>query len=76
MAITNIEFAGLAAGLARDAASWASSLCTLPEKAHEPARPDSLARFTAEIRDRLDLLERWAAEAPTPALNREEADRG
>lgn len=75
MPITNVEFAGVAAGLARDAASWAASTCVLPEKANKPVRPDTIARFTAEVRDRLEFLERWAAEAPTPALNREEADR-
>ncbi|UYW32464.1 hypothetical protein [Methylorubrum extorquens] len=79
--LTNMEFAGVAAGLSRDAASWAASLCALPARANEPTRSGAVARFVAEMRDRLELLEQWAAEEPNPhtpasgALKIEEADR-
>lgn len=75
MALTNVEFARLAAGLARDAASWSYDICVLPEQAHDLARPEAIACFAAAVRGRIDYLERWAAE-PHPALTPEEADRG
>ncbi|WP_147018424.1 hypothetical protein [Methylorubrum extorquens] len=76
MAVTKTEFAGLAAGLARDAASWAVAACGLPERASDPVPPTAIAGLAAEVRDRLAILEQWAAEAPAPALNREEASHG
>lgn len=65
--LTNGDFAGVACSIARDASSWAASLCLTHGRIHLPANDASVARFAAEIRDRLALLEEWVSEEPALA---------
>lgn len=68
--MTNLDFARLAAGIAREAASWTTELC---EDAARPVRPGNVERFCTSIAERLQLLrERGAAQ---PSGNSEELER-
>lgn len=42
--------------IAKNAASWAGELLTLPEQADQPVRADAMERFVADIDGRLDLF--------------------
>lgn len=59
--LTNADFSRFCAYLAKDAAHWAGDTLILPEDLNEPVRPEAVARFTKEVRERLDHLESRAA---------------
>jgi hypothetical protein len=58
--ITEAQFSMQCAFIAKNAAAWAADLLTLPEYYTKEADPDSVARFTDEMRARLDRLDEWA----------------
>ena len=55
--ISQATFSMQCAFIAKNAASWAGDLLTLPEC---PAPPEMVARFTDEMRERLDQLDKMA----------------
>lgn len=57
MAIKHHEISRQAAFIAKNSAAWAADFLTLPEQVSRPVRDDSVKRFVAEMRDRLDRIE-------------------
>ncbi len=55
--LTEAVFASQAAGLASAASSWAFSILVPPDKLIREADPEAVARFSAEMRARLDFPE-------------------
>ncbi len=58
--LTNAAFAEQCAYLAKNAAAWAGDCLTLPEYNHRPVDPTTVARFTDDMRNRLDRLDERA----------------
>jgi hypothetical protein len=62
--LTEAQFSMQCAFIAKNAAAWAGDLLTLPERLNEVADPKTIARFTDEMRGRLDRLDEWAGRKP------------
>ncbi|MGH6774726.1 hypothetical protein [Brucella tritici] len=60
MKLTNAQFSMQCAFIAKNAAAWAGDSLTLPEELNREIRPDTVSRFTDEIRERLDRLDEWS----------------
>jgi hypothetical protein len=58
--LTEAQFSMQCAFIAKNAAAWAGDILTLPERCNEPADAKTVARFTSEMRGRLDRLDEWA----------------
>lgn len=58
--LTGAEFAQACAYIARNAASWAGDSLTLPEDHAAPIAPSTVARFTDDMRERLNRLDERA----------------
>lgn len=63
--ITGAQFSMQCAFIAKNAASWAGDILTLPEDYNMPASPHTVARFTDEMRERLDRLDAWSGRSTT-----------
>lgn len=61
--LTNAQFSMQCAFLAKNAAAWAADSLTLPELLTERVDAHAVARFTDEMRSRLDRLDEWAGRA-------------
>ena len=61
--LTNAQFARHCASMAREASAWSADLLALDEYHHEPARPDVVARFTDDLRRRLQYIDACAGRA-------------
>ena len=61
--LTEAQFSMHCAFIAKNAASWAGDSLTLPEKHNLPIDPNTVARFTDDMRLRLDRLDEWAGRA-------------
>ena len=61
--LTEAEFAQQCAFIAKNAADWASSILEIGEALNDPARLTTVCRFTDEMRQRLDHLDRKAGRA-------------
>jgi hypothetical protein len=66
--LTNAEFAMFCSYIAKNASAWAGDCLTLPENWGEPIKWGDVARFTDDVRKRLDRLDEKAGRA---ALSRE-----
>lgn len=68
--ITEAQFSMQCSFIAKNAAAWAGDILTLPEHYNREAETNTVARFTDEMRERLDRLDKWAgrvsAQAPQP----------
>jgi hypothetical protein len=64
--ITEAQFAMQCAFVAKNAASWAGDILTLPERYNQASSPSSVGRFTDEMRGRLDRLDAWAGRTAAP----------
>jgi hypothetical protein len=62
MKLTNAQFSMQCAFIAKNAAAWAADTITLPERLNQAADTYVVARFTEEMRGRLDRLDEWARE--------------
>ncbi|WGG61894.1 hypothetical protein [Brucella intermedia] len=60
MKLTTSQFSMQCAFIAKNAAAWAGDALTLPERLNEEADVAAVARFTDEMRERLDRLDKWA----------------
>ena len=60
MKLTTSQFSMQCAFIAKNAAAWAGDALTLPERLNEAADVTAVARFTDEMRERLDRLDKWA----------------
>ena len=58
--LTEADFARSCAYLASTCAQWAGGALVLPECYQKPASVATVARFTDEIRERLDYLDKLA----------------
>lgn len=67
--LTNAQLSVQCSYIAKNAASWAADLLTLPERCHRTADPEAVARFTDEMRCRLGHIEEMAG-IPTPEINK------
>lgn len=67
--ITEAQFSMQCSFIAKNAAAWAGDILTLQERYNREADAKTVARFTDEIRERLDRLDKWAGRA---ALNGKE----
>jgi hypothetical protein len=61
--LTEAQFSMQCAFIAKNAAAWAGDILTLPERCNEPAEAKTVARFTSDMRGRLDRLDEWAGVA-------------
>lgn len=61
--ITEAQFSMQCSFIAKNAAAWAGDLLTLPEHYNRQADTNTVARFTDEMRARLDRLDAWAGRA-------------
>ncbi|MEH3111556.1 MAG: hypothetical protein PGN22_15795 [Agrobacterium cavarae] len=59
--LTEAHFSMLCSYIAKNAAAWAGDILTLPERHARPADPANVARFTDEIRGKLDRLDEMAS---------------
>ena len=59
MKLTEAQFSMQCSFIAKNAAAWAGDLLTLPEHYTKEADPRTVARFTDEMRQRLDRLDEW-----------------
>ncbi|MFC3074967.1 hypothetical protein [Shinella pollutisoli] len=68
--LTEAQFSMQCAFIAKNAAAWAGDILTLPENYNRKADAKTVARFTDEMRARLDRLDEWAgrsnAQIPGP----------
>jgi len=60
MKLTEAQFSMHCAFIAKNAAGWAADTLTLPERHNQPIDPATVARFTDDMRCRLDRLDEWA----------------
>lgn len=60
MKLTNAQFSMQCSFIAKNAAAWAGDTLTLPERLNQEADVSAVARFTDEMRERLDRLDKWA----------------
>lgn len=67
--LTEAQFSMQCAFIAKNAAAWAGDLLTLSEHYGREANPQTVGRFTDEMRERLDRLDKWAGRSPAPATN-------
>lgn len=58
--LTEAQFSMQCSFIAKNAASWAADILTLPERYNEASAVETVARFTDEMRDRLDRLDKMA----------------
>lgn len=58
--LTEAQFSMQCSYIAKNAAAWAGDLLTLEENCHRAADPHTVARFTDEMRKRLDRLDQRA----------------
>jgi len=61
--LTEAEFSRSCANIARFAASWAADILILPEDCNKPSNPANVARFTDDLRQRLDYIDQRAGRA-------------
>lgn len=59
----NHELSRQASFLAKNSANWAADLLTLSECVSDPVHRNSVERYLAEMRHRLNVIERMAKEA-------------
>jgi hypothetical protein len=71
--LTEAIFSMQCSFIAKNAAAWAGDLLTLPERYDEASNPRTVARFTDDMRERLDRLDAWASR-PTTALAAKDAE--
>lgn len=64
--LTEAVFSMQCSFIAKNAAAWAGDILTLPEHYNREADPNTVARFTDEMRSRLDRLDEWAGRTPSP----------
>ena len=57
--MTRAELSAQCSWIAKNAASWAGDLLTLPEKINEEVSFDSVRGFCASIRQQLAIIEGW-----------------
>ena len=65
--LTEAQFSMQCAFIAKNAASWAGDILTNPEDYGKPADARTVARFTDEMRGRLDRLDEWAGRGEVAA---------
>ncbi|KQZ96795.1 hypothetical protein ASD74_05940 [Rhizobium sp. Root564] len=58
--LTEAHFSMLCSYIAKNAAAWAGDILTLPERHGRAADPANVARFTDEMRGKLDRLDEMA----------------
>lgn len=63
--LTEAVFSMQCSFIAKNAAAWAGDILTLPERYSCEADAKTVARFTDEIRSRLDRLDEWAGREKT-----------
>lgn len=61
--ITSAQFSMQCSFIAKNASAWAADMLTLPESYQDPVDTATVARFTDDIRGRLDRLDAWAGRA-------------
>lgn len=61
--LTEAVFSMQCSFIAKNAAAWAGDILTLPEHYNREADAKTVARFTDEMRARLDRLDEWAGRA-------------
>lgn len=61
--ITSAQFSMQCSFIAKNAAAWAGDMLTLPESYQDPVDTATVARFTDDMRERLDRLDAWAGRA-------------
>lgn len=62
--LTEAQFSVQCSFIAKNAAAWAGDILTLPEHYNREADAKTVARFTDEMRVRLDRLDEWAGRVP------------
>lgn len=73
--LTEALFSMQCSFIAKNAAAWAGDILTLPEHYNREADAKTVARFTDEMRARLDRLDEWAGRSvPLPEI--EGGDKG
>ncbi len=60
MKLTTSQFSMQCSYIAKNAAAWAGDALTLPEQLSQEVDVAAVARFTDEMRERLDRLDQWA----------------
>jgi hypothetical protein len=71
--LTEAQFSQQCAYIAKNAAAWAADILTLPENYHREADPSNVARFTDDVRARLDRIDELAGRL---ALEQSDRDGG
>lgn len=64
--LTEAVFSMQCSFIAKNSAAWAGDLLTLPEYYNKEADPRTVARFTDDMRARLDRLDEWAGRTTSP----------
>lgn len=64
--LTEAVFSMQCSFIAKNAAAWAADILTLPEHYNREADAKTVARFTDEMRARLDRLDEWAGRCASP----------
>jgi hypothetical protein len=67
--LTEAQFAMQCAYIAKNAAAWTGDTLTTFDDLSKDANTDTVARFTNDMRERLDRLDQWAGRTPSPAPN-------
>lgn len=65
--LTEAIFSMQCSFIAKNAAAWAGDLLTLPEQYDTVSNPRTVARFTDDMRGRLDRLDKWAGRTIEPS---------
>ncbi|APU92975.1 hypothetical protein PQB34_gp47 [Ochrobactrum phage POI1126] len=66
--LTQAQFAMQCAFISKNASAWAGDTLTLPERLNKHADVAAVARFTDEMRERLDRLDKWAGREAQQAM--------
>ena len=64
--LTEAQFSMQCAYIAKNAAAWAGDTLTTFDDLSKDANVDTVARFTDDMRERLDRLDEWAGRIPAP----------
>jgi hypothetical protein len=64
--LTEVQFSMQCAYIAKNAAAWAGDTLTTFDDLSKDANAATVARFTDDMRERLDRLDQWAGRTPSP----------
>jgi hypothetical protein len=74
MAFTNTDFARMCAYIAKNASAWSSDILSMPADMNDHPRAEVVGRFTDDIRQRLDRLDKMAGRTRVDPAKADEVD--